>query len=380
MTVFADDELRRIREQLPAIQRIAYLNAGTLGPLPERAIDAMAIERERDEQVRQAPDHWDCLVAAQQRARVALGALTGTSPDHVALMHATHPGLNACLWGMELADGDAIVTTDEEHPGLLVPLRHLHARRGCDVRFASWRSDDEEFVAAILALVDARTRAVALSHVSWTSGRIAPLRMVRDALPDHVRLIVDGAQSAGVLAIDPADGWDAYTVSGQKWPCGPNGTGGVALADPTAWQPTFGAYMQVRDHADVVHSELVDDGRRLEFAQESITPLAGFAASVAWLTQDVGLARAHAHARSLNERVRAQLRDGGVRGDRLHGFDHLLSIDAPGENAVAAVETMLARGILVRWLSPTRLRASFGCWNTPEEADQLAESIVELIA
>ncbi|MCW2927256.1 MAG: cysteine desulfurase [Thermoleophilia bacterium] len=373
--------LEAIRADLPAVRRITYLNAGTLGPLPQPTIDALARDFERDATIRQTADHWELLVAAQVLARAAVGSLTGVEPGQVALMHTTHEGINACLWGLDLRANDTIVTTDEEHPGLLVPLRHVRDRLGATTRIAPWGDTDEAFVEGILGAVDATTRVVALSHVSWQSGRIAPLRVLRAALPEGVRIIVDGAQSAGMLDVDPADGWDAYTVSGQKWPCGPNGSGGVAFADPEAWHPTFGAYMQLSDGQDAFSetSTVVATGSRFEHSQESIGPLVGLATSVAWLTDVVDKERARAHAAFLNQRARTRLVAGGVDPAALHGHHHLLTIDTLADATTLSAE-LLERGFLQRYLTPTRLRLSLGPWNTPAELDACVDAILERLA
>jgi L-cysteine/cystine lyase len=368
------DELAHIREQLPATTSVAYLNAGSFGPLPQVALDAMLEQDTYDAEFRQDADHWDRLSSLQVGARDALSQLTGVSREQVALMHTTHEALNACLWGMDLRTGDNVVTTDEEHPGLLVPLRHMRHRAEVDVRVMHWQDDDEAFVAGVMAHVDERTRAVALSHVSWLSGRTAPLRMLRDALPDDVRIIVDGAQSGGVFEIDQADGWDAYTISGQKWPCGPSGSGGLAMRDPEAWLPTYGAYTQVTDYDDFLGSPLTPEGRRLEMSQEALAPLAGFAASVGWVMDEVGLARARAHGRACNARAREMLAAGGIDPETLHGFDHLLSIDVVRADKIAAA--LYEDGFLIRSLSPQRLRLSFGFWNTADEVEGCIDALL----
>lgn len=372
----SDPEVAAIRAQLPAIAGVAYMNAGSLGPMPLAAIAAMDAERDYDERTRQATDHWDRLTERQGRAREAITKLTGIDADRVALMHTTHEALNSCLWGMDLDAGDSVVTTDEEHPGLLVPLRHVRARRRVNVEVVPWCDDPSQFVDRIRAATNGRTRAVTLSHVSWVSGRVAPLRALRDALPAGVRLIVDGAQSAGVLEVDPSDGWDAYTVSGQKWPCGPNGSGGLALADPEAWLPTFGAYTQVTDYDDILHSGVVPLGRRLEQSQEALAPLAGLAASVRWLVDDIGIGRVQAHARACNERARSALERGGIDPSRLHGVDHLLVLDVDPGTAESTSAAVHAGGVLIRALGDARVRASFGCWNTIEEVDLLCSLLV----
>lgn len=379
MTLLPEATVERIRDELPAVQRIAYLNAGSLGPLPRRAVEAMDAQDHYDMEHRQAPDHWDRLSELQRAARAALSSLTGVPTDQVALMHSTHEGLNACLWGLELQEGENVVTTDEEHPGLLVPLSHAQTRLGTEIRVAPWRDGDQEFVEGVLQLVDSRTRAIFLSHVSWKSGRTAPLRALRDALPGHVRVVADGAQSAGVMQLRPDDGWDAITVSGQKWPCGPNGSGGLALLDPEAWQPTFGAYSQLESWDDYISTAIVPDGRRFEMSQEALQPLAGFTASVRWLLDEVGLERALGHARALNELARARLHRAGVAPDALHGDAHLLGIDVPAGHAPAWATALYEEGFLIRALGDDRLRCSFGCWNDAAEVERCADAIAALL-
>ena len=55
-------------------------------------------------------------------------------------------------------------------------------------------------------------------------------------------ILVDGAQSVGVIAVD-ATGLDYYTVSGQKWLCGPEGTGALVVADPEALRVARPSYL-----------------------------------------------------------------------------------------------------------------------------------------
>ncbi|MCW2950221.1 MAG: aminotransferase class V-fold PLP-dependent enzyme [Thermoleophilia bacterium] len=375
--LLGDAELGAIRAQLPAVESVAYLNAGTLGPLPIEAIEAMAREHDYDAAQRQTATHWERVAGAQAAARGALTSLTGVGADQVSLMHTTHEGINTALWGLPTGSGDNVVTLDEEHPGVLVPLGHVARRGGLDVRVAAWGDDDGAFLDAVLSRVDERTRALVVSHVSWVSGRVAPLNGLRQALPASCRIIVDGAQAAGVLPVDPTDGWDAYTVSGQKWPCGPSGSCGLALVDPEAWLPTFGAYLQSTAPLNGLTAPLVADGRRFETSQEATAPLVGFAASVEWLVTKVGTWRVAAHARALNEQFRRALGDAAVT---VVGDVHLACVDLGRPAAVEVVARLAAEGFGIRALSDSRVRVSLGCWNTVDEVTGCAALMAEAVS
>ena len=81
------------------------------------------------------------------------------------------------------------------------------------------------------AEVGAKTRLLALSHVAWTTGHVLPVRELKEAT--GLPVLVDGAQSVGALPVRAA-GFDFYTVSGQKWLCGPDAIGALYVADPDA--------------------------------------------------------------------------------------------------------------------------------------------------
>ena len=82
---------------------------------------------------------------------------------------------------------------------------------------------------AIVAAVTPRTRLLALSQVLWTRGVCS--RCTSSARRPACPILVDGAQSVGAIPVD-VEGVDFLTISGQKWLCGPDATGGLVVADP----------------------------------------------------------------------------------------------------------------------------------------------------
>src|SRR5205823_14176913 len=99
---------------------------------------------------------------------------------------------------------------------------------------------------AIRTEVTPRTRLLALSHVSWLDGRLVPWRELREAT--NLPVLVDGAQSAGAIAVD-ARGADFYTVSAQKWLCGPDATGALYVRDPEALPPRLVGYAAAQEYS-----------------------------------------------------------------------------------------------------------------------------------
>ena len=98
---------------------------------------------------------------------------------------------------------------------------------------------------ALLAAMTARTRLIALSHVLWTTGRRLDLARLRR--PDGPPLLVDGAQSAGAIPVDLA-GADFYTVSAQKWLCGPDPSGALFVRDPERLRAALPSMFSQQSH------------------------------------------------------------------------------------------------------------------------------------
>ena len=215
------------RAAFPVLERFAYLNAGTFGPLASATAEAVAAQARLElEQGRSGASYMASLRALRSRARAGLGELLGVGEEHVALTTSTTSGCQIVLAGLGLGPDDEVVTTDEEHFGLLGPLHASGAR----IRLAPTRGrPPAEALEAILAAIGPCTRLIALSHVSWVTGNVLPVEALKDAT--ELPVLVDGAQSAGAIPVEVAR-FDFYTVSGQKWLCGPDATGALYIADP----------------------------------------------------------------------------------------------------------------------------------------------------
>jgi len=225
------------RAQFPVLDRVAYLNAGSMGPLASATVEAMAERGRADlEHGRTGQAYFEGMAAVRGRVRAGLAALITVPAENVALTASTTEGCNIVVSGLRLRSEDEVVTTDTEHFGLLGALY----ASGAAVRVAKVRTTPpEQALDAIVAEVTPRTRLVALSHVSWQTGNLLPVEEIQEAT--GLPMLVDGAQTVGAIAVDAAR-FDFYTVSGQKWLCGPDATGGLYVRDPESLHVALPTY------------------------------------------------------------------------------------------------------------------------------------------
>src|SRR5947209_11778001 len=180
------------RSEFPVFDRMSYLNAGTEGPVPTAAADAA--RRRIDFEVargRCGKPYFEELMDMAARVRDGYAEVLGCDASQVALTGSTTDGVNTVLAGLELHRGEEILTSDEEHPGLLAPLGRAQRRYGVAVRVVPFRE--------LAGEVTASTRLVACSHVSWVSGRVADVEALRAT---GAPVLLDAAQALGAVAVD----------------------------------------------------------------------------------------------------------------------------------------------------------------------------------
>jgi selenocysteine lyase/cysteine desulfurase len=350
-----------LRAEFPVLERIAYLNAGTNGPVPRRAIDAAnaILQRELTEGRADGPFFEQCVAAADELRSRAAGLL-GCDVTEVALTGSTTDGVNAVLNALDLSPGDEILTSDEEHPGLTAPLAVARTRRGVEVRSVPF----DELVAAVTP----RTRLVACSHVSWMTGRVANVPALAAA---GAPVLLDGAQGLGAIPIDVrALGCDFYAASGQKWLCGPNGSGYLYVrAERTAeLGAPWPGYTTVADNTDPFDPELHGDARRLDIGFPPADHVAWALASLDVL-EGAGLEALQRRAIELAGRLAGRFAERGLRVAP-RGESTLVSYETADPKA--EVVRLRGEGIIVRDLPGTSyVRASVGGWTSEQDLDRL---------
>jgi L-cysteine/cystine lyase len=352
------------RAQFPVLERYAYLNAGTMGPLGRAGAAAMAERAAFEvERGRSGKAYFEQMLGLRAGVRERIAALLGAETGRIALTTSTTDSIHVVLAGLELGPGDEIVTTDSEHPGLLLPLHASGAR----VVVAELRERPAaEALERILERVTERTSLLAVSHVLWTTGHVVPVEELKakTGLP----VLVDGAQSAGAIPVE-AGSLDFYTVSCQKWLCGPDPLGALYVADPGALPiglPTYFSQQSFQPDGAFVPRA---GAERFDSGWLSVPALAGLIAALdsapEWRFERAAEAARHCGA-ALAERFEVVTEPGHAtlvsfrpQGD-------------PAEQAALAYE----RGVVIRDLPATGLlRASCGYWTSDEDIERLVAAV-----
>jgi len=352
-------DLSGLRAEFPVLDRLAYLNAGTDGPLPAVAARAATRELERELAQGRAGAHFERRSELASELRSAYARVLGCEATDVALTSCTTEGIAQTIVGLPLGRDDEILTSDEEHPGLLGTLAAVHELNGVRIREVS--------LSAIALQVGPRTRLVACSHVGWMSGSVAPPELAQVDVP----VLLDGAQGAGAIAVDVrALGCDAYAAAGQKWMCGPDGTGMLYVRPHMLEELGVSrrGYPNLLDPDAGLQARLHEDARRFDSPALSAETLACALASVNML-ESLGWSAIHERARSLARRL-TELLEASGREPAPRGDTTLVSF--PSEHPPAERARLAEAGIIVRNI-PGRpwLRASVGAWNDEDDLNRL---------
>ncbi len=206
-----------------------YLNNGTLGPSPHIVVDAVTEHTRRVAMTYPPGVAWDDL-------KQSLSSLLGGDADGFVFPRNTTEAMNFVAHGIELAPGDEVLTTDHEHIGGLEPWRLVTTRQGLPLRVVALpvpALSPDELLEAVWSGVTDRTRVMCVSHLTFTTGTILPIRELADRCAERgIVLAVDGAHPPGMMRLDLGElGGDFYASSPHKWLLAPQGTGLLYISE-----------------------------------------------------------------------------------------------------------------------------------------------------
>lgn len=291
-------DIKDIRNMVPAVQQTAYLNTGTCGPMPRVAYEAIREELEKElTPSRIDANHFPAIGEARNGVREVVAAAINADPSEIAITHRTTEGMYIAIMGYRWQAGDEIILSNIEHPGGMLPSFLAKRRFGVRVRVADiglGGGDPASIVKAFEEKIGPRTRMIVLSHVSYTTGARLPLKEIVEMAHSHdVLVVADAAQSFGSMKLDMQDiGVDFYACPGQKWACGPEGTGSLYVKSSSIGEieQNFAGSMTMgtMDYYGGSYAPAAG-AARFDTAGANVGQTVGQKVSTKWVTQDVGL-------------------------------------------------------------------------------------------
>lgn len=353
-----------LRSAFPVFDEVAFLNAGTCGPIAAASVEAAREELHIAAVEGRAHNYYERVIDLHGRLRAIYAGRLGAADVHdVALTSCTSEGIVRVLAGLDLGPEDDVVTSTDEHPGLIGPLANLRARFGVHVRTVPF---DE-----VADAVGPGTKLVACSHVSWIDGRVAPAAL-RDVAASGVPVLLDGAQGVGAIPVDVAAlGCTFYAGSGQKWMCGPVGTGMLWVAPE--WRerlPAMGPiYMNLVDVSAGLDAIPHPDARRHDTFTLSAEACAFAVAAHDAMAEHGGWEAAAVEAADRADWLAGELR---ARGREVMDRGRTTLVSWREDDAPGFVQRAQAHRVVVRDLPGRGLvRASVGGWNDASDLERL---------
>jgi cysteine desulfurase/selenocysteine lyase len=332
----------------------------------------------------------DAFEGARERVRRFLNA---ASTREIIFTRGTTEAINlvAQSWGRSnLGPDDEIIVSALEHHANLVPWQMAAAATGARLRVAPIDEHGQLRLSAFHELLNDRTRLVAMTHVSNALGTVVPIKRVIDAAHHvGVPVLIDGAQAVAHLPVDVrALGCDFYCFSGHKL-YGPTGIGALyGRAEMLEAMPPWQGGGDMIRTVTFEHSTWNDLPYKFEAGTPNMSGAIGLAAAMDFLEQ-LGIEHAAAHEHALlNAATAALMRIPGVH---IHGTaadkSAVLSFTLKGVHPHDLGTILDHEGVAIRAGHhcamplmdllglPATARASFACYNTMAEVQQLDAAV-----
>ena len=394
-------DLQRIRADFPILSRevngrpLVYLDNGASAQKPQAVIDAVTRAYSREYANVHRGLHYLSNLATEhyEAARGTIARFLGAAEQEIVFTSGTTEGINlvSYAWAApRLQPGDEIVLSVLEHHANIVPWHFLRERQGVVLKWVEPEADGSLPPEKVLQAIGARTRLVAVTHMSNVTGtRVDVAALCHGARALGVPVLVDGSQGAVHAPMDVAAiGCDFYAITGHKL-YGPSGSGAIFIAPERMeeMRPFMGGGDMIREVARDAIS-YADGHARLEAGTPGIVQQIGLGAALDYL-MGLGMDNIAAHEAGLRDYAQARL--AGLNWLDLQGHapgkGAIFSMTMPGAHAHDLSTILDQRGIAVRagthcampllthlGLTATA-RASFGLYNTRDEVDALVSGL-----
>jgi len=395
-------DLRAVREDFPILDRkingkpIIYLDSACQSLRPKTVVDAIA---------RYYNELSACAGRSVHRLATEVSVELDKARERIARFVNAHQieqisfakncteAINTVLFGLKLARGDRVISTDREHNSVHVPLLQLKESSGIEYGYVPSKEDETFDLERLKEMMNRNVRLLAMCHTSNVNGTTLPAKDICEIAHDFgAMVLLDGAQYVpyGGADLEKID-VDFYAFSSHKI-CGPSGVGILygKLDHLKELRPlTFGGHGVVGSTRE--SAELLPPPERFEAGLQNYSGIIGSGVAAEYLLS-IGRENIISHVASLNRRATEGLRslDGAKIIDPqdplLRGGILSFNLDGYSNHDIAIILDHL-ENIMIRsgmhcahsWFTDRGIdgsaRASFHIYNTEDEVDKFIEAV-----
>ena len=393
MPAVKEYDLAAIRQALPALADVIYMNNGTEGIMAEPVLTTYFDVLGRFERY----GYWvrRQIVDQMQEARTRLATVLNAAPDEVTVTRSGTDGVSIVMGAFPFQSGDQILIGSEEHPAITYPSFALQTTIGVEVRRFTFHHDPQKTLESFASQLTPKTRMAAFSHVSCETGIRQPAKEMIDlAHRQGARVLLDGAQSVGMFPVDfQALGCDYLTGSVHKWLCGPKGSGvlairkdrldeltpkyvgGGSLADGFPWDQL--------DHPETIRVSFAPSASRFEYGMLNPALYVGIVAAVNYL-DGIGWQAIADHERELVTQLKHRLSAiDGVTVQTPLNWEHASAILNFKIDGVTGKDLNLRlwndwKVVQRAVRDPDGVRLSVGYYTSSDDLDRIVEAVTSI--
>lgn len=395
-------DIERVRQDFPILRQTVYgkplvfLDSGASAQKPQVVIDAVRecyetyysnVHRGAHYLSQRCTDEYEKV-----RAEIA-DFINAPSENNVVITSSVTESINlvAQTWGRKfLKAGDEIIVSEMEHHANIVPWQMLETELGVKLRAAPIDDQGEFLIEEFKALLNSKTKLVAIAEVSNVLGTILPVKeIVRLAHEQGAKVLVDGAQGIVHQGVDVQDlDCDFYGFTGHKL-YGPSGVGVLyGKSDVLNAMPPYQGGGDMIEKVSFSGTTFKEPPYRFEAGTPPIAQVIGLGAAIRYVS-GLGMDNISAHELGLlaygTEKMNAiegvkivgQAKDKAAiisfLVDGTHPFDVAAVLDRQG--VAARVGHHCAEPLMERLGVVGTVRASFGLYNNADDVDRLVAAI-----
>lgn len=395
-------DVEAIRRDFPILTRtvygrqLVYLDSGATAQKPYRVIDKITqLHSQLNANIHRGTHFLSQQCTLEyEAARETVAQFVGAdSASEIVFTSGATASINLVAYSygeMAVKQGDNVIITEMEHHANIVPWQMLCQRKGAELRVVPFDDSGRLELEKLAALIDSKTRIVAVTQCSNVLGTRPDLRKIITMAHDAgVPVLVDGCQGVVHETVDMQQlDCDFYVFSGHKL-YGPTGIG--VLYAKRRWLDVMPPYMGGGDMVATVtltETTYAEVPLKFEAGTANYIGAIGLAEAIRYLqTLDLKAVREHEHRLLQNATKKLKQIDGlriyGEGEDKasivsfnvegIHPYDIGMIVDKLG--VAIRTGTHCAEPIMTHYGVTAMARASFAMYNTMEEIDELVMAI-----